>query len=113
MGLWTIQKIMLLVCLVVIYGQKVHANEFQQANVTISRTEKKPAKVNKPERYELRGSLNREPVYLIVEKAGPQQVVGYLFDGEGNKKYIYGEWFKNSLQVYDQSNQRFTIVLPH
>jgi hypothetical protein len=95
----------------VISGQKVHANEFQQANVTISRTEKKPARVNQPDRYELRGSLNRKPVYLIVEKIGQQQVAGYLFDGKGNRKYIYGEWFKNELQVYDQSNKRLTIIL--
>lgn len=61
--------------------------------------------------YELHGTLNSNYVYLLVERTSDQQVVGYLFDGKGNEKYIYGEWFKGQLQVYDKFNQRLTIII--
>jgi hypothetical protein len=60
---------------------------------------------------ELHGSLNKQYVYLIVEKTGKRDIVGYLFDGKGNHSYVYGEWFKGQLQVYDQTNKRLTILL--
>ncbi len=103
---------MLLGCLPVISSQNVQASAFQQASVTITRTEEKPAPVKQTVWHELRGSLDRKPVYLMVEKLGRRQVAGYLFDGKGNKQYIYGEWFKNELQVYNQSNKKLTIILP-
>jgi hypothetical protein len=60
---------------------------------------------------ELHGSLNKQYVYLIVEKTGKRDVAGYLFDGKGNHSYVYGEWFNGQLQVYDQSNKSLTIML--
>lgn len=60
---------------------------------------------------ELHGSLNKQYVYLIVEKTGKRDVAGYLFDGKGNHSYVYGEWFNDQLQVYDQSNKSLTILL--
>lgn len=112
MRLWTLQKIMLLACLPVISAQNVQAGAFQQTSVTITGTEEKPAPVKQSGWHELRGSLDREPVYLMIEKLGRRQVAGYLFDRKGNKQYIYGEWFKNELQIYNQANKRLTIILP-
>jgi len=66
---------------------------------------------NKHRFYELRGYLNTLPVYLVVEKTGNRQIAGYLFDGKGKQTYIYGEWFKGELQVYDPTNTRLTIIL--
>jgi hypothetical protein len=60
---------------------------------------------------ELHGSLNKQYVYLIVEKTGKRDVAGYLFDGKGNHSYVYGEWFNGQLQIYDQSNKSLTIML--
>ncbi|NOT84086.1 MAG: hypothetical protein HOP02_04730 [Methylococcaceae bacterium] len=65
----------------------------------------------KNRQYELHGSLNSKYVYLVVEKTGDRQIVGYLFDGKGKKKYIYGEWLNQTLQIYDSSNTRSTVVL--
>ncbi|MGR9052075.1 MAG: hypothetical protein ACU84J_05450 [Gammaproteobacteria bacterium] len=61
--------------------------------------------------HELYGSLDRHYVYLIVKKTGHRDIEGYLYDGRGDKKYIYGEWFNNQLQIYDQSNKRMTVLL--
>lgn len=60
---------------------------------------------------ELHGSLNKQYVYLIVEKTGKRDIAGYLFDGKGNHTYVYGEWFNGQLQVYDQANKNLTIML--
>jgi hypothetical protein len=60
---------------------------------------------------ELHGSLNKQYVYLIVEKTGKRDIAGYLFDGKGSPTYVYGEWFNGQLQVYDQSNKNLTIML--
>jgi hypothetical protein len=60
---------------------------------------------------ELHGSLNKQYVYLIVEKTGKRDIAGYLFDGKGNHSYVYGEWFNGQLQIYDQSNKSLTIML--
>lgn len=61
--------------------------------------------------YELYGVLNRNYVYLLVEKIGNHQVAGYLFDNKESGEYVYGEWFKGYLQVYDQSNNNLTIII--
>lgn len=113
-----IRKIIILVIFMACVRQEIQADEFLQTDLIISRTEKKPAKTiaNKTEWHELRGSLNRKPVYLIVEKIGqqqskPQQVAGYLFDKKGRKKYIYGEWYKDEMQIYDKENKRHIILL--
>lgn len=61
--------------------------------------------------YELYGVLNRNYVYLLVEKIGNHQIAGYLFDNKDDGKYVYGEWFNGYLQVYDQSNNNLTIIV--
>jgi hypothetical protein len=93
-------------------GQYAQANDFHQATVTINEIEKKPAHIGGRTWCEIRGSLNRSPVYLIVQKAGQQQVTGYLFDKAGGKRYIYGEWYNNELQLYDTSKKRLNVILP-
>lgn len=65
----------------------------------------------KHRQYELQGYLNKQYVYLIVEKTGDKQIVGYVFDGTGNKKYVYGEWVNKTLQIYDPSNTKSTVSL--
>lgn len=65
----------------------------------------------KPQQYELHGVVNQQYVYMIVEKTGKNDVVGYLFDGKGNKKYIYGEWVNKQLQIFDPSNKKLTVSL--
>ncbi|CCE21732.1 MULTISPECIES: hypothetical protein [Methylotuvimicrobium] len=93
----------------------------QLAGITFNESESptiKPKAMTKPELktkkdqwHELHGSLNNRYVFLIVKKTGARDVTGYLFDGKGNKKYIYGEWFNRNLQVYDQSNKLLNIIL--
>lgn len=61
--------------------------------------------------YEINGYLNRKYVYLIVKKTGNNHIEGYLYDGKGNKRFVYGEWFRQQLQVYDTDRQRFTVIL--
>jgi hypothetical protein len=113
-----IKIFMMSVFFVVCFRQEMIAGELLQTELTILKTEKKSAKHtgDKAGWHELRGSLNRKPVYLIVEKIGhqrsmPQQVAGYLFDKKGKRKYIYGEWYKDELQVYDKENKRHIILL--
>lgn len=65
----------------------------------------------KPRQIEFHGSINNQSVYLILEKSGKRDVVGYLFDGKGQKKYVYGEWINNSLQIYDPNNKKSTVLL--
>ena len=93
----------------------------QLAGITFSESKSpaiKPKSMTKPglktkkdQWNELHGSLNNRYVFLIVKKNGARDVTGYLFDGKGNKKYIYGEWFNRNLQVYDQSNKLLNIIL--
>lgn len=66
-----------------------------------------------PSQYQLQGYVNKQYVYLVVEKAkaDDQQVVGYMFDGKGNKKYVFGEWVNNTLQVYEPSKAKGSSVL--
>jgi hypothetical protein len=68
---------------------------------------------HKPRQYELHGYVNNKYVYLIVEKAkaNGQQVVGYMFDGKGKKKYVYGEWVNKTLQIYEPSSKKSTVLL--
>jgi hypothetical protein len=87
------------------------ANELLPVNITISKHEKTPMSINAGSFIELHGSLNGNPVYLMVEKTGKQQIAGYLFDGHGNSQYIYGEWFEDQLQVFDEANKRLMIIL--
>lgn len=54
----------------------------------------------KPRQYEIHGYLNKQYVYLIVEKTGERDIAGYMFDSKGNRKYVYGEWFDKSIQIY-------------
>lgn len=68
-------------------------------------------KAQKRRWIELHGSLDKRYVYLMLEKTGKREVAGYLFDGKGKPVYVYGEWFKGQLQVYDQSKKRLTILL--
>lgn len=93
------------------FGKYSYAFDTKEVNVVIRKSHDGRAKTHEKNWYEVHGNLNKAPVYLILEKVGKQQIAGYLFDGKGNKKYIYGEWFKNVLQVYDQSNTRLTILL--
>ena len=65
----------------------------------------------KSQSFELRGYLNTQPVYLILEKAGGRQVVGYLFDSKGRQQYVYGEWIKDQLQLYDTAKTRLNVIL--
>lgn len=67
--------------------------------------------VEKPKQYELHGIMNKQYVYMIVEKTGKNDITGYIFDGKGKKQYIYGEWVNNQLQVYDPSNKKFAVTL--
>lgn len=93
----------------------------QLAGITFNESESpaiKPKAMTQPELktkkdqwHELHGSLNNRYVFLIVKKTGTRDVTGYLFDGKGNKRYIYGEWFNRNLQVYDQSNKLLNIIL--
>ena len=98
-------------------SQIVKADEMLRTSVSFSEAEpasSAPAKkIVKPKShwYELRGSLNREYVYLIVKKTGQRQIEGYLFDSRGNRKFIYGEWFNRELQIYDRSNKRHIVIL--
>ncbi|WP_404358950.1 hypothetical protein [Methylotuvimicrobium sp. KM1] len=97
------------------------AQTTQLAGITFSESESpaiKPKSMIKPELkskkdkwHELHGSLDNRYVFLIVKKTGTRDVTGYLFDGKGNKKYVYGEWFNRNLQVYDQSNKLLNILL--
>lgn len=97
------------------------AQTIQLAGITFSESESpaiKPKSMTKPELktkkdqwHELHGNLNNRYVFLIVKKTGARDVTGYLFDGKGNKKYVYGEWFNRNLQVYDQSNKLLNIIL--
>jgi hypothetical protein len=70
-------------------------------------------KTESNKQFQLQGYINNKYVYLIVEKQkdNDQQVVGYMFDKSGNKKYVYGEWVNNSLQIYEPSNKRSTVQL--
>lgn len=65
----------------------------------------------KNEWHELYGYLNKNYVYLLVEKIGDRQIAGYLFDNKGMGEYVYGEWFKGYLQVYDQSHNNWIITI--
>ncbi len=65
---------------------------------------------NQPKQYELHGRINNKYVYLVIEKTKDNQVTGYLFDGKGKKKYIYGEWSNNTLQIYDTSKSKSTVT---
>lgn len=60
--------------------------------------------------HELQGYLNNQYVYLIVKRNGEKDIKGYLFDN-GERKYIYGEWFDRRLIIYDQTNNRLNILL--
>lgn len=62
------------------------------------------------QRYEFRGSLNNHPVYLNLEDAGQSQVVGFLWDAEGVKRAVHGEWIQNTLQLYDQANNWINVI---
>lgn len=65
----------------------------------------------RPQWYELHGSLNTHYVSLVVEKAQASLVSGYLFDGQGNVEYVYGEWVEGYLQLYNQENDRYTVII--
>lgn len=62
------------------------------------------------QRYEFRGSLNNHPVYLNLEDAGQSQVVGFLWDSEGGRCAVHGEWYQNTLQLYDQANNWINVI---
>ena len=70
-------------------------------------------KISPAKQFQLHGYINNKYVYLVLEKlkTNDQQVVGYMFDKKGNKKYVYGEWVNNTLQVYEPSNKRSTVLL--
>ena len=95
----------------------VQADQLLRASVNFTEAEphsSSPVKTivkQKTHWHELHGSLNREYVYLIVKKTGQRQIEGYLFDGRGNKKFVYGEWFNKELQVYDRSKKRLIVIL--
>lgn len=75
-------------------------------------TKRKELKPKNGKWYELHGNLNNRYVFLIVKKkTGTRDITGYLFDGKGNKKYVYGEWVNRNMQLYDQSNKLLNIIL--
>tara|TARA_R110002073_G_scaffold331662_1_gene516705 strand:- start:4059 stop:4451 length:393 start_codon:yes stop_codon:yes gene_type:complete len=68
-------------------------------------------KLPKRQWHSLNGNLNGNDVFLYVRKNKYRQITGYLFDNGGSTQYIYGEWNKDYLQIYDQSNQLLTVIL--
>lgn len=63
--------------------------------------------------HQLNGNLNGNDVFLYVKKNKYRQITGYLINHAGQTEYIYGEWYKDHLQIYDQSNQLLTVILNH
>ncbi|MEQ1558279.1 MAG: hypothetical protein ABL933_04990 [Methyloglobulus sp.] len=112
MSHFSVKEALVLVCFFGIFALKSQADgELLPTNITISKHDKTPLAVNQKPWIELHGSVNGKPVYLMVEKTDDQHIAGYLFDASGNKHYVYGEWFNNQLQVYDQANKRLTVLL--
>ncbi|MGH8559427.1 MAG: hypothetical protein ACRESZ_18660 [Methylococcales bacterium] len=68
-------------------------------------------KANKKDRIQLSGSFNKQYVYLILEKIGNNELAGYLYDGKGGCTYVYGEWYRGQLQVYDPSKGRLNVIV--
>jgi hypothetical protein len=102
-------------------NKRIDTKRIEAIPLTKETLEGDPMRIKEGRRYdfkgqqrrwiELHGSLNKQYVYLIVEKMGKRDIAGYLFDGKGNHTYVYGEWFNGQLQVYDQANKNLTIML--
>lgn len=113
MAVWS-PLVSIILLLVAMLAEPVIAEDMMTTSIEINEAQilNKLNQVDKNRRwYELRGYLNTKPVYMIVEKTGNRLIAGYLFDGKGNRTYIYGEWFRGELQVYDPNNTRLTILL--
>ena len=76
----------------------------------IYKLSKTKAKLTPNNWYEVNGVLNQHYVYLVIENTRKNQISGYLFNGN-QSEYVYGEWVKDYLQVYDQSNNRLMILV--
>lgn len=77
---------------------------------SIYKLSKAKAKLTPNKWYEVNGVLNQNYVYLVVENTRKNQISGYLFNGN-QSEYVYGEWFKDYLQVFDQSNNSLIILV--
>lgn len=92
-------------------SQIAEADDLTIADITFSKNKVNPIKAKKKRWLEYRGSLNKQPVYLMLEKTKYDLLAGYLFDGKGDSRYVYGELVKNRLQLYDTKKASFSVLL--
>jgi len=74
--------------------------------------EKAPRIKNNIHQLEIEGYANSVYVRFVVEITNNKLIVGQMFRGKGEARYVYGESLDGILHLYGPKGEHYTVISP-